>query len=330
LAAAGIGHLGLVDFDVVELTNLQRQVIHGTKDVGRLKLDSALDRILDVNPNVHVERYGDRLTAANALEIFSGYDIVVDGSDNFPTRYLTNDACVLLGIPNIYASISRFEGQASVFAMPDGPCYRCIFREPPPPGLVPSCAEGGVLGVLPGLLGTIQATETLKILLGIGDPLIGTLLLVDALAMRFRRMTIEKDPECPACGTRELRGLIDYEGFCESAETILTRELVPEMTPVELASRLSSGDPPDIIDVREPFEWDIARINGARLVPAATIQEAMPTIRADRDIVLVCKSGARSARVADQLRAAGIVRVWNLAGGIARWSIDVDDTVPRY
>jgi adenylyltransferase/sulfurtransferase len=324
LAAAGVGTLGLVDFDVVDASNLQRQVLHGTKDVGRSKLDSARDRILDVNPNVTVEPYETRLTSANALEILRAFDVIVDGTDNFATRYLTNDACVLLGKPNVYGSIFRFEGQASVFASPDGPCYRCLYPEPPPPGLVPSCAEGGVLGVLPGIVGTIQATETLKLVLGIGEPLIGRLLLIDALGARFRTMRLERDPACPACGTREITELIDYDAFCGAGPS------GGEMTPAELAARMARGDPIDLVDVREPYEWDIARIPGARLVPLGTVAQVLGTFDRNRDIVVYCHKGIRSARAAEQLRAAGFNRVWNLAGGIARWSEEVDGTVPRY
>ena len=332
LAAAGVGTLGLVDYDVVDLTNLQRQVLHGTKDVGRPKLASATERIRDVNPHVNVEGFETRLTSANALEILRDFDVVVDGTDNFPTRYLTNDACVLLGKPNVYGSIFRFEGQASVFATADGPCYRCLFPEPPPPGLVPSCAEGGVLGVLPGLIGTIQATETIKLLLGIGEPLIGRLLLVDALSTRFRTVNLRRDPACPACGTREIRELVDYEEFCgvRAAEAQLLADAVPEITPTELANKLRRGDEVDLIDVREPHEWEIARIPGARLIPLGTVTEALPTLDSARDIVVHCKGGTRSAKAVRQLRAAGFSRVWNLAGGITRWSDDVDPSTPKY
>ena len=332
LAAAGVGTLGLVDFDVVDVTNLQRQVLHGTKDVGRPKLESARDRIKDVNPNVHVEGYETRLTSENALEILRDYDLVIDGTDNFPTRYLTNDACVLLGKPNVYGSIYRFEGQASVFATAEGPCYRCLFREPPPPGLVPSCAEGGVLGVLPGLIGTIQATEGIKLLLGVGEPLIGRLLLVDALTMKFRTVKLRKDPSCPVCGTREIRELIDYEQFCGIDPTAAADggAGVPEITPEELATRLGRHDDFDLIDVREPYELDIARIDGARLVPLATLAESLHTLDSAKDIVVMCRSGARSAKAVRQLQGAGFRRVWNLAGGILRWSDDVDASVPNY
>ena len=329
LAAAGIGHIGIVDFDVVDESNLQRQVLHGTKDVGRPKLESARARIADVNPNVEVTTYEERLTAQNALRILSGYDIVIDGTDNFATRYLTNDACVLLGIPNVYGSIFRFEGQASVFATENGPCYRCLFRDPPPPGLVPSCAEGGVLGVLPGTIGTIQATEAIKILLGIGEPLIGRLLLYDALALRFRTVNIRKDPKCPACGTREIRQLIDYDAFCGYTPPTTVDDIIPEILPAELAERLSIGDI-ELIDVREPHEWEIAHIPNARLVPLATLPDAFASITQDRDVIVHCKSGVRSARAVRQLRSAGFRRVWNLAGGIERWSREIDPNVPRY
>ena len=330
LAAAGVGTLGLVDFDTVDVSNLQRQVLHGTSDVGRSKLASARDRIAEVNPHVTVETHDSRLTSRNALEILRAYDVIVDGTDNFPTRYLTNDACVILGKPNVYGSIFRFEGQASVFATTDGPCYRCLYPEPPPPGLVPSCAEGGVLGVLPGIVGTIQATETLKLLLGIGEPLVGRLLLIDALGARFRTVRLERDPQCPACGTREIRELIDYDAFCGGSPSTGGNGAVPEITPRELARRVANGDDIDLIDVREPYEWAIARITGARLIPLATFPQAIASLDRERDIVVHCHHGIRSANAAGQLRAAGFTRVWNLAGGIARWSDEVDPSVPRY
>jgi adenylyltransferase/sulfurtransferase len=332
LAAAGVGHLGLVDFDLVDLTNLHRQVIHGTKDLGRPKLDSARDRIADVNPHVHVETYDVRLTSQNALEILRGYDVVVDGTDNFPTRYLVNDACVLSGIPNVYGSIFRFEGQVSVFATERGPCYRCLFREPPPPGLVPSCAEGGVLGVLPGLVGMLQATEAIKLLLGIGQPLVGRLLLVDALRAQFRTLKLQRDPECPACGTHELKELIDYEEFCglRKAAAEARANAVPEITPSELATRIARGDAIDLIDVREPHEWEIARIPGARLIPLGTLAEALPSLDRTSEIVVHCKGGSRSAKAVRQLLDAGFVNVTNLAGGITRWSDEVDPMVAKY
>ena len=327
LAAAGVGTLGLIDFDVVDLSNLQRQVLHGTSDVGRSKLDSARDRIQDVNPNVAVDTYEMRLTRANALDILGDYDVIVDGTDNFATRYLTNDACVLLGKPNVYGSIFRFEGQASVFATDAGPCYRCLYPEPPPPGLVPSCAEGGVLGVLPGIVGTIQATEALKLLLGVGEPLIGRLLLIDALATQFRTVRLERDPACPACGTREVQELIDYDQFCGSSPTTAVAQ---EMTPLELSQRLANHEAIDVIDVREPHEWQIARLPGARLIPLGTLPQAIESIDRDRDIVVHCHHGIRSAHAAALLRESGFTRVWNLAGGIDRWSEEIDPRVPKY
>lgn len=332
LAAAGVGHIGIVDFDAVDLTNLQRQVLHGTKDVGRPKLESARERVKDINPHVEVETYETRLTSANALEILRDYNLVIDGTDNFPTRYLVNDACVLLGKPNVYGSIFRFEGQASVFATAEGPCYRCLFREPPPPGLVPSCAEGGVLGVLPGLIGTIQATEAIKLILGAGEPLIGKLLLVDALTMRFRTLKLKKDPECPACGTREIRELIDYEAFCgmPGSHDAEIQAGVPGIEPAELAARLRQRSDLDLVDVREPHEWEIGRLPNARLVPLGTLVAALSTFDPARDIVLYCRSGVRSAQAVRQLQAMGFRRVWNLTGGILRWSDEVDSSVPKY
>jgi adenylyltransferase/sulfurtransferase len=331
LAAAGVGTLGLVDFDVVDVTNLQRQLLHGTGDVGRSKLESARDRIRDANPHVHVEPYETRLTSANAMQILGDYDIIVDGTDNFATRYLTNDACVLLGKPNVYGSIFRFEGQASVFATSDGPCYRCLFPEPPPPGLVPSCAEGGVLGVLPGMIGTIQAAEALKLALGVGSSLAGRLLLVDALTMEFRTVKLRKDPECPACGTRTIRELIDYDEFCGvGGANTPDDDHVVEITPRELAARLIEGADVDLIDVREPGEWEIAHLHGARLVPLGTLAESLATLDSAREIVVMCRSGQRSASAARQLQAAGFRKVKNLAGGLLRWSDDVDPSMPRY
>src|SRR5687767_187233 len=303
LAAAGVGTLGLVDFDVVDITNLQRQVIHGTKDIGRPKLDSASDRIRDVNPNVHVVQYDTALTSANALEIAREYDVVVDGTDNFPTRYLVNDTCVLLGKPNAFGSVLRFEGQASVFATESGPCYRCLFREPPPAGLVPTCAEAGVLGVLPGIVGTIQATEAIKLILGAGDSLAGRLLLIDALSMQFRTIKVRRDPECPACGTREIKELIDYEAFCgvSANGSHSAEDAIYDIAPRELAERLRRGDDLQLIDVREEWEWQIARIPGARLIPLGTIEDATATLDPKRDVVLYCKVGARSLYAAEVL-----------------------------
>jgi molybdopterin/thiamine biosynthesis adenylyltransferase/rhodanese-related sulfurtransferase len=332
LAAAGVGHLGLVDFDVVDVSNLHRQILHGTKDIGRSKIASARDRIADVNPLVELTTYETALTSQNALGIIEKYDIVVDGTDNFATRYLVNDACVLLGKPNVYGSIFRFEGQASVFSTLDGPCYRCLYPAPPPPGTVPSCAEGGVFGVLPGLVGTIQATETIKLILGIGDSLAGRLLLIDANGMTFRTMKVRKNPACPACGTHEITALIDYEEFCGMKTDDGGSKMdgvMPEITPVELAERLKAGDV-DLIDVREPHEWDIARIPGARLIPMGQFPDVIPSLDATRDIVVQCRSGMRSGNVVRQLQAAGFTNVWNLAGGILRWSDDVDSTVPKY
>jgi adenylyltransferase/sulfurtransferase len=333
LAAAGVGHLGLVAMDGVDVSNLQRQVLHGTSDVGRPKLASARDRVAEINPHTELETYETQLTSANALEIIRDYDLVVDGTDNFPTRYLVNDACVILGKPNVYGSIFRFEGQASVFATETGPCYRCLFREPPPPGLVPSCAEGGVLGVLPGLVGTIQATEALKLILGLGEPLVGRLLLIDTLRMQFRTLKLQRDPTCPVCGTRELTELIDYEEFCgvrKAAAATLTAQAIPEVTPRELAERLARGDDIDVLDVREPHEWEIAKIPGARLVPLGTLAEVLPTLDPTREVVVHCKGGGRSSRAVRQMQAAGFSRVWNLAGGIGRWSDEVDPMVPKY
>lgn len=331
LAAAGVGTLGLVDHDTVDVTNLQRQIMHGSDDVGRAKLDSARDRLHDLNPHVHVETHDAWLTSANALEIIAPYDIVVDGTDNFATRYLTNDACVLLGKPNVYGSIFQFDGQASVFATPDGPCYRCLYPEPPPAGTVPNCAVGGVFGVLPGLVGTIQATETLKLILGIGDTLAGRLLMIDARFMEFRTVRISRDPACPACGTRTITQLIDYDAFCGTpALTSVNAHDVAEITPTMLAERLSRGDDFDLIDVREPHEVQIASITGARLIPLATLRDALSSLRVAREIVVFCRSGVRSAKAARELQAAGFTRVSHVAGGILRWSAEVDASVPTY
>ena len=333
LVAAGVGRVGIVDFDAVDPSNLQRQVLHDTSGVGSLKTTSARTRLEALNPHVHVDTIDEALTASNALEVIGEYDVVVDGTDNFKTRYLTNDACVLLGRPNVYGSVLRFEGQASVFAMPHGPCYRCLFREPPPPGLVPSCAEAGVLGVLPGLIGTIQATETIKLLLGAGDSLSGRLLLVDALRMRFRTIQLRRDPECPACGTRELKELIDYDEFCGTGEMRRTDARpggLQELAPRELAERMRRGDPLQLIDVREPYEWRIAHLDGARLIPLGRLGAGVTDIARDRDIVLYCHHGVRSRAAGEFLVAQGFGSVWNLSGGIDRWSADVDQSVARY
>jgi sulfur-carrier protein adenylyltransferase/sulfurtransferase len=337
LAAAGVGTLGIVDFDVVDASNLQRQVLHSTADVGRPKLDSARDRIAALNPHVAVEAHPVRLTSANAREIVRGYDVVLDGSDNFPTRYLVNDACVLEGKPNVYGSILRWEGQASVFWAGHGPCYRCLFAEPPPPGLVPSCAEAGVLGVLPGIVGSVQALEAVKLVLGRGEPLLGRLLLFDALRMRFREMRLRRDPECPACGDRPtLTGLIDYERFCglepAGAPTEPSMSDVPEMTPTELKARLDRGERLTIVDVREPFEWEIGNLEpqGARLIPLGELPQRFAEIDPADEVVLQCRSGARSARALEFLRGQGYGRLHNLAGGILAWSDEVDPSVPKY
>jgi sulfur-carrier protein adenylyltransferase/sulfurtransferase len=324
LAGAGVGTLGLVDFDVVDATNLHRQLLHGTRDVGRPKLASARDRLHDVNPHVQLELHETRLTSANALEIMRGYDVILDGTDNFATRYLVNDACVLLGTPNVYGSIFRFEGQASVFATPDGPCYRCLYPEPPPPGSVPSCAEGGVLGVLPGLVGTLQATEAIKLCLGIGTSLAGRLLLIDALGMQFHTVRINRDPSCPMCGTRTMRALIDYDAFCGTpAPSVGAEAEIATLTPREVAAKLKRGDAFDLIDVRELAEWEAGHVAGAELVPLGTLAGALDGRDRSREVVVMCHSGGRSARAARQLLDAGFERVANMAGGMVRWREEV-------
>ncbi|MEZ4455608.1 MAG: molybdopterin-synthase adenylyltransferase MoeB [Gemmatimonadales bacterium] len=323
LAAAGVGHLGLVDFDLVDRSNLQRQVLHGTAAVGRSKLESAEARLRDLNPLTAVERYDTRLSAANALEIIAGYDVVVDGTDNFGTRYLVNDACVILGVPNAYGSIFRFEGQASVFAAPDGPCYRCLFRDPPPPGAVPNCAEGGVLGVLPGLVGTIQATETIKLLLGVGRPLVGTLLLVDALTMEFRRVRVRRDPDCPACGTRSIRELTEAAEVCG----VPAPGSAAEIAVAELGRRLAGGEAIQLLDVREPHEWAVGRLAGAELIPLGEVARSADRVARDRLVVAYCRGGVRSAQAAEALAAAGVPGVLSLAGGLLAWSREVDPAV---
>jgi molybdopterin/thiamine biosynthesis adenylyltransferase/rhodanese-related sulfurtransferase len=327
LAAAGVGHLTLVEFDVVELSNLQRQVLHGTKDLGRPKVESARDRLLDLNPHLSLTLHDTRLDAGNALELVRDHDLVVDGTDNFGTRYLVNDACVLAGRPNVHASIYRFDGQASVFSAAGGPCYRCLYPSPPAPGEVPSCAEGGVLGVLPGLLGTVQATEALKLVTGIGQPLVGRLLLVDALAMQFRTVMVPKDPACPACGTRTLRELREEPATCAP---VPAGDRVPEVTPAELVERLGRGEAIVLLDVREPREWEIARIPGARLAPLSRLADEMARLDPSREIVAFCRSGVRSQTAGLELRAAGFARVSSLAGGILRYSAEVDSSIPRY
>jgi adenylyltransferase/sulfurtransferase len=296
LAAAGVGRLGIVEPDVVDVTNLQRQVLHGTKDIGGKKVESARERIRDLNPYVEVVAHDTWLSSENALEIIGQYDLVVDGTDNFATRYLVNDACVLLGKPNVYGSIYRFEGQSTVFCTDDGPCYRCLYPEPPPPGLVPSCAEGGVLGILPGLVGTVQATEAVKLVTGIGEPLVGRLLLVDAARMDFRTVKLRRNPRCPACGTHEIQALIDYQQFCGVRGLEEDVEGIPAITVAELDERRRKGTDLDLVDVREPHEWDIARIEGARLAPLSRFAESLRTFDSARDVVLYCKSGGRSAK----------------------------------
>jgi adenylyltransferase/sulfurtransferase len=334
LAAAGIGTLGLVDFDVVDASNLQRQIIHSTKDIGRKKLDSAEEKLTALNPSVNVVKHKTMLTSANALEILKDYDIVADGTDNFPTRYLVNDACVLLGKPNVYGSIFRFEGQASVFATEQGPCYRCLYPEPPPPGLVPSCAEGGVLGILPGLVGVIQATEAIKLILGKGESLIGRLLLVDALNMRFRELKLRKNPECPVCGENPtVTQLIDYQQFCgivpETPQEANIKNGIPQITVKELKRRIDAGEDVNLIDVREPYEYQIAQIGG-KLIPQNDVPQRLAEIDRDREVVVHCRSGARSQRIAEFLKQAGYPRVVNLAGGIQAWSDEIDPKVQKY
>ena len=332
LAAAGVGTIGIVDFDVVDESNLQRQIIHGTSDVGRPKVESAYDRLEDINPNVEVRVHEEALTSENALEIFEDYDVIVDGTDNFPTRYLVNDACVLLGKPNVYGSIFRFEGQASVFYAEEGPCYRCLYPEPPPPGLVPSCAEGGVLGILPGAIGTIQATETVKLILGIGEPLIGRLLLYDALGMSFREMKLRKDPNCPVCGeSPTVTGLIDYQEFCgiPQAQVAEERNGVPEITVGELKSKLDNGDDINVLDVREPHEYEFANI-GVRLIPLGELPQRLVELDRDENFAIHCKTGARSAKAVKLLQGAGFENVYNVKGGITAWSEEIDSSVPKY
>jgi molybdopterin/thiamine biosynthesis adenylyltransferase/rhodanese-related sulfurtransferase/molybdopterin converting factor small subunit len=327
LAAAGVGRIGLVDFDVVDFTNLQRQVIHGTSDVGRKKLDSAADRMHEINPFVRIDKHEVALSSENALNILKDYDIIVDGTDNFPTRYLVNDACVLLGKPNVYGSIFRFEGQATVFAYEGGPCYRCLYPEPPPPGLVPSCAEGGVLGILPGTIGLIQATETVKLILGIGEPLVGRLLLYDALAMRFRELKLRKNPECPVCGANPtVTKLIDYQQFCGILQQVTTEG---DIDPVEVKAKIDRGDKFTLIDVREPHEYQICSIPTAKLIPLGQLPQHLDELDRDIEIVAHCKSGMRSARAVDLLQKAGF-RARNMKGGILAWSDRVDPTVPKY
>jgi molybdopterin/thiamine biosynthesis adenylyltransferase/rhodanese-related sulfurtransferase len=332
LTAAGIGHIGLVDFDVVDFTNLQRQVTFGTSDVGKPKTEAARARLSNLNPDVQITTYETKLTSENALELFKDYDIIVDGTDNFPTRYLVNDACILLGKPNVYGSIFRFEGQVTVFGMPDGPCYRCLYPEPPPPGLVPSCAEGGVLGVLPGIIGSLQALETIKLIVGRGDSLVGRLILFEALSFKFRELKLRKNSHCPICGThRKIHELIDYNEFCgirgeEEPDYDLN---VPEITASDLKERLDRGDDVFILDVREPHEYQICNLHG-HLIPLGELPRRVHELDSAREIVAHCKSGKRSAKAVDFLRQAGFRKVYNLHGGILSWSTQVDPSVPRY
>ncbi|WP_165874062.1 molybdopterin-synthase adenylyltransferase MoeB [Rubrobacter taiwanensis] len=332
LAAAGVGTIGVVDFDVVDESNLQRQIIHGTSDLGRPKLQSAKEKLEDINPNVKVETFEEALSSENALDIFRDFDIIVDGTDNFPTRYLVNDACVLTGKPNVYGSIFRFEGQASVFWAEEGPCYRCLYPEPPPPGLVPSCAEGGVLGILPGAIGTIQATETVKLILGIGEPLIGRLLLYDALGMRFREMKLRKDPNCPICGENPtVTELIDYQEFCgiPQAQAAAQQNAVPEISVRELKEKLDRGENVYVLDVREPHEYEIANL-GARLLPLGELPERLHELDQNAEIAVHCKTGGRSAKAVKLLKDAGFANVYNVKGGITAWSEEIDPSVPKY
>ena len=334
LAAAGIGTLGLVDFDTVDSSNLQRQIIHSTKDIGRKKIDSAQEKLNALNPALNVVKHDTMLSSANALEIFAQYDIIADGTDNFQTRYLVNDACVLLNKPNAYGSIFRFEGQASVFATEEGPCYRCLYPEPPPPGLVPSCAEGGVLGILPGIVGVIQATEVIKLILGKGEPLIGRLLLVDALSMRFRELKLRKNPDCPVCGTHPtVTELIDYNQFCgiapEPVHGSQVKNGIPQVSVQELKQRLDAGDDLFLLDVREPYEVQIAQIGGY-LIPQNDVPSRLGELDPAKEIVVHCRSGARSQRIAELLRANGFQRVSNLAGGILAWSDEIDPKIQKY
>jgi molybdopterin/thiamine biosynthesis adenylyltransferase/rhodanese-related sulfurtransferase/molybdopterin converting factor small subunit len=336
LAAAGVGTLGIVDFDVVDFSNLQRQIIHGTPDVGRSKLLSAKERLRALNPNVHVETYEEALSSDNALRLFEPYDVILDGTDNFPTRYLVNDACVLTGKPNAYGSIFRFEGQASVFATKEGPCYRCLYPEPPPPGLVPSCAEGGVFGVLPGIIGVIQATETIKLILGAGEPLVGRFLIYDALRMRFRELKLRKDPDCPVCGTHPtVKKLIDYEQFCGVApHQIAAAQPAPtaadSLSARELKAEIDRGENVQIIDVREPQEYQINRIPGSTLIPLGDLSKRYVELDPNANLVMQCKSGMRSKKAQDFLVSKGFTRVRNLTGGVLGWIDQVDPSQPKY
>jgi sulfur-carrier protein adenylyltransferase/sulfurtransferase len=331
LTAVGVGRIGLVDFDVVDASNLQRQVIHGTRDIGRKKLDSAADRMRDINPHIQIDKFDTGLTSENALDILREYDLVADGTDNFPTRYLVNDACAILKKPNVYGSIFRFEGQASVFTFEDGPCYRCLYPEPPPPGLVPSCAEGGVLGILPGVVGTIQATEVVKIILGIGETLKNRLLLYDALGMKFRELKLRRDPDCPVCGDHPtITKLIDYQEFCGVTPMSTQPAADGAIDAPELKQKLDRGDDFLLIDVREPHEYQIARIPGARLIPLGELAKHLPELDPNAEIVMQCKVGGRSQQAVDFMKQNGFKNVRNMTGGITAWSDKVDPTVPKY
>jgi len=332
LAAAGVGHLGLVDFDVVDSSNLQRQVTFITADVGKPKSEAAKARLSALNPAIEIVSYETRLTSDNALELFRDYDIIVDGTDNFPTRFLVNDACVLLGKPNVYGSIFRFEGQATVFGYPGGPCYRCLYPEPPPPGLVPSCAEGGVLGVLPGIVGSIQAMETIKLILGAGEPLVGRLLLFDALAMRFRELKLKRNPDCPMCGDhRTITKLIDYEEFCgiRGEEAPAMTDGIPEITATELKARQDRGEKVFILDVREPHEYQICNLSG-KLIPLGELPRRVNELDSSVEMVVHCRSGKRSADAIHFLQTAGFKKLWNLKGGVLAWADEVDPRMPKY
>ena len=335
LAAAGVGRIGLVDFDVVDFSNLQRQVIHGTKDVGKKKLDSAAESMLDINPHIQIDKYEVALTSDNAMSIIRDYDMVIDGTDNFPTRYLVNDACVLSGKPNVYGSIFRFEGQATVFAYESGPCYRCLYPEPPPPGLVPSCAEGGVLGILPGTIGLIQATEAVKLILGVGEPLVGRLVLYDALAMKFRELKLRRNPECPVCGDHPtVNKLIDYHQFCgvpqQAAVAPEPVVAATEIDPVEVKARIDRGDNFVLVDVREPHEYQICNIPAAKLIPLGQLPKRLNELNPSDDIVVHCKSGMRSAKAQALLKESGFGKVLNMKGGILAWADKVDPTMAKY
>lgn len=331
LAAAGAGTIGIVEFDKVDLTNIHRQILYTTGDIGRFKLEIARERILAANPNVEVEAFATRITSQNALEIMRGFDVVIDASDNFPTRYLVNDVAVMAGIPSVYGSIHRFEGQLSVFGFDGGPCYRCLFREPPPAGAVSNCAEAGVLGVLPGIIGSLQATEAIKIVTRIGEPTSGRLLLFDALTMSFRTVALRRDPGCPGCGSNRSSTLVDYERLCGiEPERASSRDMIQSIEPAELARILQTGEDVDVVDVREEYEWNIARIPGARLVPLRTLEEEIGSFDPQRATVLYCRTGARSMRAAQLLASAGVGNVSNLTGGIVRWRRDVDPDLPEY